>query len=130
MWTRKFRDLRLKRPRCARVHTRMFPKSHRILSRWRIPTVGQNPASPASPSPTSSTRSIIMIYHLEFQSSLDGRDLVVVDESRFVERILKIIHALRKEGYDVSGSFHRTARRFVGEYQFHSSSETVLMSII
>ena len=71
-----------------------------------------------------------MIYHLEFQSSLDGRDLVVVDESRFVERILKIIYAFRKEGYDVSGSFHRTARRFVGEYQFHSSSETVLMSII
>ena len=71
-----------------------------------------------------------MIYHLEFQSNIDGRDLVVVDEYRLVERILKIVSAFRKAGYDVSGSFHRTASRFFGEYQFKNNQETVSMSIV
>lgn len=71
-----------------------------------------------------------MLYHLEFQSDVDGVDSIVVDESRLVDRILKIIHAFRKEGYDVCGSFHKTAKRFVGEYRFQSRQETVQMSII
>lgn len=70
------------------------------------------------------------MYTLEFQSNIDGIDTVVVDESMLVDRILKIIHAFRKAGYDISGSFHKTARRFFGEYQFHSNNETVSMSIL
>ena len=70
------------------------------------------------------------MYIIEFQSNLDGVDSVVVDESRLVERILKIVAAFRESGYDVSGSFHRTARRFVGEYQFKNNQETVSMCIV
>lgn len=70
------------------------------------------------------------MYTLEFQSNIDGIDTVVVDESMLVDRILKIIHAFRKAGYDISGSFHKTARRFVGEYRFNNNQETVSMCIL
>ena len=70
------------------------------------------------------------MYVIEFQSDLDGQEKIFVDEFRLVEKVLAIKEAFRKAGYSISGSFHKTSRRFYGEYQFQSRMETVHMAIV
>ena len=70
------------------------------------------------------------MYTIEFVSDVDGHDSLIVNEFDLVDRILKIKNAFRQAGYQVSGNFHKTARRFFGEYEFRSNAETVKMAII
>lgn len=70
------------------------------------------------------------MYSIEFQSDIDGKELLVVNEFDLVERVMKIKDAFRKAWYSVSGSFHKTARRFFGEFEFRSNAETVKMAIV
>lgn len=70
------------------------------------------------------------MYTIEFVSDVDGKDFVIVNEFELVEKIMKIKNAFRKAGYQISGSFHKTARRFKGEFEFNSRNEFVKMAIV
>lgn len=70
------------------------------------------------------------MYVIEFQSSLDGNEFLAVNEFDLVEKVIKIVDTFRRAGYAVSGSFHKTARRFCGEYVFQSNTENVHMAIV
>lgn len=70
------------------------------------------------------------MYTIEFVSDVDGHEFLAVNEFSLVEKVLNIVDAFRKNGYRVSGSFHKNARRFHGEYVFRSNNETVSMAIV
>ena len=70
------------------------------------------------------------MYTIEFVSDVDGKDTLVVNEFSLVEKVISIKETFMKAGYSVSGSFHKTARRFFGEFEFRSAAETVKMAIV
>jgi len=71
-----------------------------------------------------------MATYIEYNSTLDGKDIVALSRDRSVwSQLNDILRVFKRKGYQVFGSIDYIDREYNGEYRLVSSSEECTLSI-